>query len=98
MSNTEIKSAVYAQDTRYYSRICKFRDAEHRAKYMKDGQSLVAIANEDDAYMIADGYTLDEESALWKKEGHVDVNNNDAADLYEVIIPLQDMNMFYEAD
>jgi len=89
-STTETTDAggyAYARDTRYDRRILRFQNSTARDKYAEaEHQNMCYINDEEDAYMLALGYELDEDFVVWQSaddmmhgigEG-IDANDADA--------------------
>jgi len=88
-STTETTDAgyAYARDTRYDRRILRFQNHAARDKYAEaEHRNMRYIADEEDAYMLALGYELDEDFVVWQSaddmmhgigEG-IDANDADA--------------------
>lgn len=55
---------AYARDIRYHNRICRWESEADRAD--AEDAHYVNINDEEDAFMIALGYHLDDDFAIWQ--------------------------------
>lgn len=57
---------AYAKDIRFHNRICRFDNHDARALAVAGDSFYIPIAEEEDAILMALGYTLDDDFAVWQ--------------------------------
>lgn len=86
---------AYARDTRFQNRICRFDNHDARALAVAGDSFYVPLADEEQAIMLALGYTLNDDFNVWQNgdmamagigEG-IDANDQPAIDA--VIEPMR---------
>jgi len=93
---------TYAYDTRFVNRIYRFANAASREEFGQ-GNSIVHIPDEESAMMMALGYTLDEDFAVWQNGDDMmrgigeGVDANDVAEMSQALDAFRP-EMFWDID